>query len=83
MKFLIAGCLAVLLFSVPQKAVFQSLELLNLKTGAVDIKALSIEREPRFPGIVRLRGNVEIATEYSGQSLSGAIVNHGGERRRS
>ena len=65
MKFLIAGCLAVLLFSVPQKAVSQSLERLNLKTGAVDIKASDIGLKLNQGGIVRLRGNVEIATNIT------------------
>ena len=63
MKFALVACLAVLLFSAPQKAISQSPERLNLKTDSVDIKALSIEREPRFPGIVHLQGNVEIATK--------------------
>jgi hypothetical protein len=63
MKFLIVGCLAVLLFSVPQKAVSQSPELLNLKTDAVEIKALGIEREPRYPSVIHLRGYVEISTK--------------------
>jgi hypothetical protein len=63
MKFLIVSSFVALLFSVPQRAVSQNDALLHLKAGAMDMKAQSIERSPHFPGIVQLRGRVEITTK--------------------
>ena len=63
MKFIIAGSLILLLFSVPQKVISQNGAPLNLSAGAMNLQALSIERPPHFPGIVQLKGSVEITTK--------------------
>src|ERR1700682_3915218 len=63
MKFLIGVSSLVFLFTIPQKAIPQNAAPLHLKVGAMDMQALSIERLATFPGIVHLKGSVEIATK--------------------
>jgi hypothetical protein len=65
MKFLIVSSFIALLFSVPQKAISQNGALLNLMAGAANMKAQSIERSPHFPGIIQLKGSVEITTKIN------------------
>jgi lipopolysaccharide assembly outer membrane protein LptD (OstA) len=63
MKFLISVSSLVILFTIPQKAIPQNGAPVHLKVGAMDMQALSIERLVKFPGIVHLKGSVEIATK--------------------
>jgi lipopolysaccharide assembly outer membrane protein LptD (OstA) len=64
---LIVGRLIVLLFvSVPPQAISQNgapTQKLNLKAGAATMEAASIERTAGFPGIIQLKGNVQITTK--------------------
>src|SRR5438067_8752788 len=66
MKLLIiSGLIAALIGTAPQ-AISQNstpAKRLNLKTGAATVQADSIERLVRFPSVVRLKGNVQIATK--------------------
>ena len=65
MKFLIGVSSLVILFTIPQKAIPKNAAPVRLKVGAMDMQALSIERTAHFPGIVQLKGSVEIATKVS------------------
>src|SRR5260221_671113 len=66
MKFLILSSFMAALFCVSPQAISQNsapVKRLNLKAGAATIQADSIERLVRFPAVVRLKGNVQIATK--------------------
>ena len=66
MKLLVGGSLVALLICAAPQAISQN-GALNLKTASATIQADSIERPVQYPSVIRLKGNVQIATKIRAQ----------------